>query len=168
MSWVKWRQICLGLNVHRWPVIYLRKGPVTRKSFPYHDVIMGAAALICYGMLHCARYTLIYYTVHVTHCLCKEKGHTGSCNGLSPGRHQVFAWNNTDIQSVGMSVIEIQPKSRKQEMHFQTSTGSLKHFDRLRYVEDENVRAGRISTNSTIPVSWHDRKCKFTYQQGCM
>ena len=33
-------------GIHRWPVIYPHKEPVTRKMFPFHDVIMNTAAIL--------------------------------------------------------------------------------------------------------------------------
>ena len=62
-------------GIHRWPVNSPHKGPVTRKMFPFHDVIMGAIDLdipiLTYGMdcmppqldffWHIAKYTPISF-----------------------------------------------------------------------------------------------------------
>ena len=36
-------------GIHRWPMNSLHKGPVTRKTFPFDDVIMYSVLLICRG-----------------------------------------------------------------------------------------------------------------------
>ena len=37
-------------GIHRWPVNYPHKGPVTRKMFPFDDVIMGMTICRRYGI----------------------------------------------------------------------------------------------------------------------
>ena len=39
-------------GIHRWPVNSPHKGPVTRKMFPFDDVIMGWCALFCWSYLY--------------------------------------------------------------------------------------------------------------------
>ena len=38
-------------GIHRWPVNSLHKGPVTRKMFPLHDVIIHVSSLRCTGII---------------------------------------------------------------------------------------------------------------------
>ena len=64
------------LGIHRWPVNSPHKGPVTRKLFPFDDVIMTPYGIIVLGNGH----------------------HQG--NGLSFVRRQAITWTNTDFLSI--------------------------------------------------------------------
>ena len=44
-------------GIHRWPVDYPHKGPVTRKMFPFDDGIMGV------GFMHWLHITMVYNTI---------------------------------------------------------------------------------------------------------
>ena len=57
----------LGRGIHRWPVNSPHKGPVTRKMFPFDDVIMGitkessrSPAVYYSGLLHWHE-TIVWY-----------------------------------------------------------------------------------------------------------
>ena len=64
-------------GIHRSPVNSPHKGPVTRKMFPFDDVIM----ITLIDALWC-----IYVSANGIFI--------GSCNGLSPGRRNAIIWHN--------------------------------------------------------------------------
>ena len=53
------RQWPLRGEIHRWPVISPHKGPVTRKVFPFDDVIMGYHSLNAPGSQYSSKYCLL-------------------------------------------------------------------------------------------------------------
>ena len=93
-------------GIHRWPVNSQHKRPVTRKMFPFDDVIMKIN---------------IFYTLLLDYHACERyilRGHwliqaqwrhmgpwlwitIGSGNGLAPIWHQGIVWNNGYIWSIG-------------------------------------------------------------------
>ena len=71
---------------YRWPVNSPHNGPVTRKMFPFDDVIM------IWVLTHWGRIMNI--------CISKLTI-IGSDNGLSPGRHHAIIWTNAGILFIG-------------------------------------------------------------------
>ena len=47
-------------GIHRGPVNFPHKAPVTRKGFPFDDVIMHGLVLCCYMRLHCIFNAVVY------------------------------------------------------------------------------------------------------------
>ena len=71
-------------EIHRWPVNYPHKGPVTRKMSPFDDVTMHLGRVVPYGDKAVSRYWLRYWFV--------------------AWRHQVITWTN-DITTSAQAMI---------------------------------------------------------------
>ena len=78
-------------GIHRGPVNSPHKWPVTRKMFPFDDVIMWECRLLNIG--HCLYLT---HAGRVTH-ICSKLTIIDSQNGLSPYRRQALVRINTTI-----------------------------------------------------------------------
>ena len=87
-------------GILRWHVNSPHKGPVTRKMFPFGDVIM-IIRIQTFVLTHWAR---------VTHICVSKLTIIGLDNGLSPGRHQAITENNAGIlliRTIGTNFSEI-------------------------------------------------------------
>ena len=122
------------------PVNSPHKGPVTRKMFPFDDVIMSTQTLNCVNSLRPSdaywdRVTRIYVS-KVTHFCVSQLTLIRSDNGLAADRRQAIIWSNAGIVFTGplrtsFSGILIESKfmhfrSRKCFWKFQLENGS--HF----------------------------------------
>ena len=72
-------------GIHRWPVNSPHKGPVTRKMFPFDDVIM---VMLCFVIIH--RFVLYIFS-HPSGLLRSHLGHQDDC--LSKVIMNNKAWN---------------------------------------------------------------------------
>ena len=97
--------------VHRRAVNYPHKGPVTRKMFPFGDVIMGYKHVIwgkrkgrvpfwwhdLFDIRTCST-----HWDRVTHSCASKLTFIASDNGLSPGRRQAIIWTNSAMLLIGI------------------------------------------------------------------
>ena len=79
-------------GIHRRPVNSPHKWPVTRKMFPFDDVIMMSLDPIDDTSTHWG---------WVTHICVSKLTITDSDNGLSPSRRQAIIWTSAGILSIG-------------------------------------------------------------------
>ena len=92
-------------GIHRRPVNSPHKWPVTRKMFPFDDVIM----IVCHfhrpdGVIQNSRGYLAWYLTHwgrVTHICVSKLTIIDSDDGLSPGRRRTIIWTNAKILLLG-------------------------------------------------------------------
>ena len=142
-------------GIQRGPVNSPRKWPVTRKMFPFDDVIMcrfygstRSQRCIKYLGPHVWNFTLKYIPQLVDAMLCSDLTHwgrvthicvvklirIGSDNGLSPRRRQAIIWTNAGILLIwplgtnfSENLIGIQTFSFK-KMHLKMSSAKWRPF----------------------------------------
>ena len=100
------------MGIHRWPVNSPHKWSVTRKMFPFDDVIMRSSNLVPPSNCNLSedRYTemntdlqrKLTHWGRATHICVSKLTIIASDNGLSPGRRQAIIWNNAGILSIGL------------------------------------------------------------------
>ena len=100
-------------SLHHWalwggsPVNSPHKGPVTRKMFPFDDVIMklnpghapARRGIVTHPVV--ISYCHLTHWGRVTHICVGKLTIIGSDNGLSPGRRQAIIWTNAGILLIG-------------------------------------------------------------------
>ena len=134
-------------GIHRGPVNSPHKWPVTRKIFPFDDVIMQNREIWCYNdhiALEFGRHlgsaaSLQWWNVlthwgRVTHICVGDLTIIGSDDGLSPVRRQAIIWTNAGIlliEPLGTNfneiLVEIHTFSFK-KMHLKMSSGKWRSF----------------------------------------
>ena len=75
-------------GIHWGPVNSPHKWPVTRKMFPFDDIIIRTFKVLLLFLTHWG---------HVTHICVSKLIIIDSDNGLSPGRRQAIIWTNAGI-----------------------------------------------------------------------
>ena len=97
-------------GIHRWPVNSPHKGSVTRKVFPFDDVIMILLAKQSYIMKVC---------IWLTHCALATPYGDKDLSQLLPQvmacrlKHQAITWINADLYSVRYFGLHLRTISQK-------------------------------------------------------
>ena len=90
------------LGIHRWQVNSQHKWPVTRKMFPFDDVIMFLVAQVPNrGQTVSLAKAHLTHWGRVTHICVGKLTIIGSDNGLLPGRRQAIIWTDDRILLIG-------------------------------------------------------------------
>ena len=128
-------------GIHRWPVNFPHKGPVTRKMFPFDDVIMIFAVRVMQG--GCERVTTHRYRFSGMFCsrkifiLC-------ACVSVCVGILQLLSWLPANKKNIWANVpvdITAQNPTKTPCAYF------IWHTSKWRYL---SVMASQFTNNSTV------------------
>ena len=124
-------------EIHRGPVNFPHKWPVTRKMFPFDDVIMTTVCLKLARSQNKSPSRTMGVLTHwgrVTHICVSELTIIGSDNGLSPERRQAIIWTSAGILLIGPLRTNFSEISIKihifsfKKMHLKMSSGKWRPF----------------------------------------